>query len=132
MSDNLCDSCINRIDEYKCKMGYRQTTRIHVPRSKSIDHPGYCTGYENKRDGTKGNGYQPLPNEEDLKKMSEMGLKGAEAGRKLAQQLTKREHFAFEFAKIFLERGVGSDFIPKESAKLSDELIKALNEEKEG
>lgn len=55
--------------------------------------------------------------------------------------LTKREHFAFEFAKIFLnndiKRGVGDKImggargLSNSSVMVADELIKALNKEKE-
>lgn len=59
----------------------------------------------------------------------------------LSKDLTKREHFAFEFAKIFLnndiKRGVGDKImggargLSNSSVMVADELIKALNKEKE-
>lgn len=62
-------------------------------------------------------------------------------GTDKAKDLTKREHFAFEFAKIFLnndiKRGVGDKImggargLSNSSVMVADELIKALNKEKE-
>ena len=76
-------------------------------------------------------------------KRSDLGLIGEPL------HLTKREHFAFEFAKMllrdYLSNGLSpvpvmpgyfidkvSPRISKEATSQADELIKALNEEREG
>lgn len=75
--------------------------------------------------------------EQELKSEMEKAAKfgGVFKEFKVHEHLTKREHFAFEFAKIFLQEDTSGNtpFLQYSewSVSFADELIKALNEEKE-